>query len=125
MYYKENMFEMDHGIVKHQVLHRQARANVFNVYLHFVNLCVQAVMHKDEDKGKCNVATSQEKAAVTCGVSIHTPTLWLLKPGGSMLHSQGLSNNPYPEPNQPNSSSDTHFFKIRSNIVLPFMTRPS
>ena len=26
-----------------------------------------------------------------------------MEPGGSMLHSQGLSNNPYPEPNQPNS----------------------
>ena len=26
----------------------------------------------------------------------------LMEPGGSM-HSQGLSNNPYPEPNQPNS----------------------
>ena len=26
-----------------------------------------------------------------------------MKPRGSMLHSQGLSNNPYPELNQPNS----------------------
>ena len=26
-----------------------------------------------------------------------------MKPGGSMPHSQGLSNNPYPEPNQPGS----------------------
>ena len=26
-----------------------------------------------------------------------------MEPGGSMLHSQGLSNNPYPEPDQPNS----------------------
>ena len=26
-----------------------------------------------------------------------------MKPGGSMPHSQGLSNNSYPEPNQPNS----------------------
>ena len=25
-----------------------------------------------------------------------------MKPGGSMPHSQGLSNNFYPEPNQPN-----------------------
>ena len=30
-------------------------------------------------------------------------TPWLMQPGGSMQHSQGLSNNPYPEPNQPNS----------------------
>ena len=27
-----------------------------------------------------------------------------MDPGGSMPHSQGLSNNAYPEPNQPNSS---------------------
>ena len=27
----------------------------------------------------------------------------VLGPGGSMPHSQGLSNNPYPEPNQLNS----------------------
>ena len=32
--------------------------------------------------------------------------------GGSMPHSEGLSNNPYPEPNQPIS----YFFKIHSNI---------
>ena len=25
-----------------------------------------------------------------------------MEPGGSMPHSQGLSNNSYPEPNQPN-----------------------
>ena len=25
-----------------------------------------------------------------------------MEPGGSIQHSQGLSNNPYPEPNQPN-----------------------
>ena len=29
-------------------------------------------------------------------------TPWLMEPGGSMPHSLGLSNNPYPEPNQPN-----------------------
>ena len=38
-----------------------------------------------------------------------------MKPGGSMPHSQGLSNNSYREPNQPNSS---HFFKIHSDIFL-------
>ena len=31
-------------------------------------------------------------------------TPWLTEPDGLMPHSQGLSNNPYPEPNQPNSS---------------------
>ena len=30
------------------------------------------------------------------------PTLWPLEPGGSMPHSRGLSNNPNPQPNQPN-----------------------
>ena len=32
-----------------------------------------------------------------------TLTPWLMEPGSSMPHSQGLSNNSYPEPNQPNS----------------------
>ena len=31
-------------------------------------------------------------------------TPWFVEPGGSIPYSQGLSNNPYPEPNQPNSS---------------------
>ena len=31
-----------------------------------------------------------------------TLTPWLMEPGGSMPHSQGLSNNSYHEPNQPN-----------------------
>ena len=29
---------------------------------------------------------------------------------GSNPHSRGLSNNPYPEPNNPNPRIDTHFF---------------
>ena len=37
-----------------------------------------------------------------------------MESGSSMPHSQGLSNNPYPEPNQPNSPHWVH-----SNIVLP------
>jgi hypothetical protein len=36
-----------------------------------------------------------------------------------MLHSQELSNNPYPNPNQPIIHIGTYFFKILSNIVLP------
>ena len=51
---------------------------------------------------------------VTCKLMLSLKTLTYL-PGGSMPHSQGLSNNPYPEVNQPNSSSDTYFFKIHSN----------
>ena len=31
-------------------------------------------------------------------------TPWLMKPGGSMPHSHGLSNNPYSESNKPNFS---------------------
>ena len=38
-------------------------------------------------------------------------------PEGSIPHSQGCSNNPYPDPNQPNSSHCTYFFKIHLNIV--------
>ena len=48
-----------------------------------------------------------------------------MKPGGSMPHSQGLSNNPYPEPNQPNTSYYTYPFQFHSNIVLPSTPRPS
>ena len=56
---------------------------------------------------------------------IETLTPWLLEPGDSMLHSQELYSNPYLEPNQPNPRTDTYFFKIRSNIVLPYKPRPS
>jgi hypothetical protein len=35
-----------------------------------------------------------------------------------MQNSQGLSDNPYPVPNQPNSLYDTYFLKIHSHIVL-------
>ena len=31
-------------------------------------------------------------------------TPWLMEPGGPIPHSQGLSNNPYPELNQPEST---------------------
>ena len=44
----------------------------------------------------------------TAKVSGFFLTPWLMEPGDSMPHSQGLPNNSYPEPNQPNS-----------NIVLP------
>ena len=40
-----------------------------------------------------------------------------------MLHSQGLSNNSYPEPN-PSISSFWYLFKVHSNIVLPSTPRP-
>ena len=30
-------------------------------------------------------------------IKAHKLTAWFIKSGGSMLHSQGLSNNPYPE----------------------------
>ena len=28
---------------------------------------------------------------------------WVMETGGSIPHSQGLLNNPYPDPNEPNS----------------------
>ena len=42
-----------------------------------------------------------------------------MEPGDLMSHSQGLSNNPYPEMNQPKSLNGTYFFKIHSISVLP------
>ena len=33
-------------------------------------------------------------------------------------NSQGISKNPYPEPNQSNSYIDTYFFKVHSNILF-------
>ena len=48
-----------------------------------------------------------------------TLTPWLMKPGGSMPHAQGLSNNPYPSRINPILSIDNKFFKVRPNIALP------
>ena len=57
------------------------------------------------------------------GITYLTP--WLMAPGSPMPHTQMLSNNSYPEPNQPNPRIDTYFFKIHSNIVLPSSPWPS
>ena len=46
-----------------------------------------------------------------------------MEPGGSIMYSHGLSNNPYPEPNQPNCSYETYFIKIHSNIFLPYLPK--
>ena len=51
-------------------------------------------------------------------------TPWLMEPGGSMPHSQELSNNPYPVPINPIPRIDTYLFKVNSNIVLPSTPRP-
>ena len=40
-----------------------------------------------------------------------------MEPGGSMQYSQGFSNNPYPEPNQPNSSY-SKALSSRSILIL-------
>ena len=48
-----------------------------------------------------------------------------MESGGSIPYSQGLLNNPYPEPNQPNYRIDTYLFKVHSNIVLPKGLFPS
>ena len=47
-----------------------------------------------------------------------------MEPEGSIPRSQGISNNPYTEPNQPNSVF-IYLFKIQSNIVLLSTFRPS
>ena len=57
--------------------------------------------------------------------TLYSLTPWLMEPGGSMPHSQALSNNSYPEPNQSIPRIDTHFFKIHSNMTLLSTPRPS
>ena len=46
-----------------------------------------------------------------------------MKPGGSRPYSQGLSNNLYPEPNQPTPLIDTYLFILilssRLSLGLP------
>ena len=44
-----------------------------------------------------------------------------MEPGGSMPHSQGRSNNPYPEPNQPAliPISPRSILKLSSHLGLP------
>jgi hypothetical protein len=39
-----------------------------------------------------------ENMLIICGFGKITNTAWLMGTGGSMPHSQGLSNNPYPQP---------------------------
>ena len=51
-----------------------------------------------------HVHISHSKVIDYTSVCPHNITPWLIEPWGSMPHSQGHSNNPYPEPNQPNSS---------------------
>ena len=41
-----------------------------------------------------------------------------MEPGGSMLHSQGRSNNSYPEPNQPNSPVGRPRHRWEGNIRM-------
>ena len=47
-----------------------------------------------------------------------------MEPGGPKLHAQDISNNSYPEPNQPNSSYYTYyFFKVHSTTVFSSTSR--
>ena len=55
---------------------------------------IQITFHKSIDLLLSNI--------IKIIIVIITP--WLMEPGGSMQHSQGFSNNPYPESNEPNSS---------------------
>ena len=43
-----------------------------------------------------------------------------MEPAGSMPHLQGLSNNPYPEPNQPRI--DINLFKVHTQRLTFFLT---
>ena len=47
---------------------------------------------------------------------INQLTPWHTEPGGSMLHSQGHSNNPYPEPNQPNYTYTANINYISQHV---------
>ena len=61
----------------------------------------------------------------SCAAPATKLTPWLMEPGGSMPHSQGLFDNTYTKPNQPNSPrNDTYLFKVHSNIVLLSTHRP-
>ena len=44
-------------------------------------------------------------------------TSWFMKPGGSMPHTQGLSNNPYSEPTQANSTISLRSILTLSNFL--------
>ena len=51
-----------------------------------------------------------------------------MEPGGSMLHSQGLSNNPYPGPNQCICRLEdilSHMMKINIITLTNEMTDPT
>ena len=48
-----------------------------------------------------SIGTSKIQHNETCKIEL---TTWLMQSEVQMSHSQGLSNNPYPEPNQRNSS---------------------
>ena len=50
----------------------------------------------------CFSSSLLPKFFLSITIPAHWLTQWLMGPGGSMPHSQGLSNNSYPEPNQPN-----------------------
>ena len=46
------------------------------------------------------IISSENLSLLWCYIQL---TPWLIELGGSMSHSQGLSNDSYPEPNQPNA----------------------
>ena len=56
-------------------------------------------------------------------ISLLTP--WLIETRGSMPHSLGLSNNPYPSRINPTSHIDNYFFKIHPNIVILLLSTTS
>ena len=72
---------------------------VFNRFLH---RCGGVMIRSCGILYTVNNVLQTHKAGMTLNVE-HSLTPWLMEPGGSMPHSQGLSNNSYTQPNQPNS----------------------
>ena len=85
--------------------------------LHNKDLFLFRITPRNEDKKICPFG-KQNNFFFRWGMSVHfvfnvfctylgffkNLTPWLMEPRGSMPHSQGPSNNFYPEPNLPNSS---------------------
>jgi hypothetical protein len=67
----------------------------------FISLFIFVTAHDSMDNRSSDFILVSGDYVVT-NLKLLTP--WLMERGGSTLHSQGLSNNCYPEPNQPKST---------------------
>ena len=59
--------------------------------------------HFKKERAKSAHRCTRDVVTKEIAIRFYILTPWLMEPGGSMPHSQGLSNNSYPELNQPNS----------------------